>query len=473
MSAEPDNGPADLDKALHPYRGRFPSYARLPKSGIDRGAILKEMQAIADAEESRWRDGYASGSVYHGDSEHIDFLNKVYALNSQSNQLHADLWPSGIKYESEIVSMTAHMLNGEAAGSPVGSENGVCGCVSSGGTESIMLAMKTYRDWARDKKGITSPEMVLPISAHPAFDKSAQYFGIKPIKTPLDQSFRADVEAVRNAITENTIVVIGSAPNFPYGTIDPIADLAEVARSRGIGFHTDSCLGGFLLPWAERLGYPVPPFDFRIPGVTSMSCDTHKYGYAAKGTSVVLYRGQELRRFQYFTTSDWPGGLYHSPTFAGSRPGGLSAACWAALVSMGEEGYLNSVRSILAAVDVMKEGIRSTPALRLMGESIGVFAFTSDELNPYEILDQMSRRHWALTGLQHPAGIHVSPTLRHARPGVADRFVRDLRDSVAFVQEHPGAEGGMAPIYGMAATVPDRAIVHDLLKSFMDMYYQV
>lgn len=471
----PDNGsgPVDLEQALHPYRGKFSSHAKLPASGISRDDVLREMETIAGLEEKRWREGYASGSVYHGGQEHIDFLNKVYALNSQANQLHADIWPSAFKYEAEIVSMVAHMLNGAAVGAPVGSEGGVCGCVSSGGTESILLAMKTYRDWARATKGITEPEMVIPVSAHPAFDKAAQYFGIKQAKYPLDAAFRADVKAAEAAITKNTVVMIGSAPNFPYGTIDPIGELAELARVRGIGFHTDSCLGGFFLPWAEKLGVPVPPFDFRVPGVTSMTCDTHKYGYAAKGTSVVLYRSTELRRHQYFTTSDWPGGLYHSPTFAGSRPGGLSAACWASLVTMGEDGYLKATKSILDAVDVMKTGVKSIPELYLFGESVGVFAFGSEEINPYELLDAMSAKGWALTGLQRPPGIHVSPTLRHAQPGVAQRFVSDLKEAVAHVKAHPNPDGGMAPIYGLAATVPDRTVVHDLLKNFMDMYYQV
>lgn len=460
------HGPVDLDSALHPYRGKFSSHTKLPSAGIARDAVLNEMQTISGLEEKRWRDGYASGSVYHGGQEHIDFLNKVYALNSQANQLHADIWPSAFKYEAEIVSMVANMLNGDP-------DQGVCGCVSSGGTESIMLAMKTYRDWGRAEKGITEPEMVLPISAHPAFDKGAQYFGIKQNKYALDDMFRADVKEAEAAITPNTVVMIGSAPNFPYGTIDPIGELAELARTRGIGFHTDSCLGGFLLPWAEKLGYPVPPFDFRVPGVTSMTCDTHKYGYAAKGTSVVLYRTPELRRHQYFTTSDWPGGLYHSPTFAGSRPGGLSAACWASLVTMGENGYLQATKSIMDAVNKMKDGVKSIPELRLFGDSVGVFAFGSHELNSYELLDAMSAKGWALTGLQFPPGVHVSPTLRHAQPGVAERFVSDLKEAVAHVKANPNPEGGMAPIYGLAATVPDRTVVHDLLKNFMDMYYQV
>ena len=197
--------------------------------------------------------------------------------------------------------MTADMLGGAG--------QDVCGTLSSGGTESIMLAMKTYRDWALAKKGITKPEMIVPVTAHAAFDKASQYFNIKMIHIPVDENFRADVNAAKKAITKNTIVIVGSAPSFPHGAIDPIEELSELARQHGIGFHTDACLGGFVLPWAEKLGYPVPPFDFRLPGVTSMSADTHKYGYAAKGTSVVLYRGQELRHFQYYTSTEWPGGL--------------------------------------------------------------------------------------------------------------------------------------------------------------------
>jgi sphinganine-1-phosphate aldolase len=469
---EPSGGPVDLDAAMHPYRGEMPAYHTLPRHGRDREDVLRDLRALAAREDARWRGGYASGAVYNGDEEHIGFLNEAYAIHSQANPLHPDLWPSAAKYESEIISMTAHMLGAGALAAPVGAPDGICGSVTSGGSESILLAMKTYRDWARAEKGITEPEMVVPASAHAAFDKASQYFGIKMVHVPLDGGFRADVAAAEAAMTDNTVVLVGSATNFPYGTVDPIARLSELARGRGIGFHTDACLGGYFLPWVEKLGHAVPPFDFRVPGVTSMSCDTHKYGYAAKGTSVVLYRGQALRHHQYFTTSDWPGGLYSSPTLAGSRPGGLSAACWAALVAIGEDGYMRATETILRAVETMKTGVRSMPELHLLGDSIGVFAFASDHVNAYEVLDAMSARGWSLTGLQHPPAIHLSPTLRHAQPGVAERFVEDLHAAVAHVKANPGAANGMAPIYGMAATVPDRGVVHDMLKAYMDLYYQ-
>ncbi len=424
-------------------------------------------------EQARWKDGFASGSVYHGDDEHIAFVNQVYNAQSQSNPLHPDLWPSAARFEAEIVAMTAHMLGAGAIDAPFGSEHGICGSVSSGGSESILLAMKTYRDWARAKRNITAPEIVLPTSAHAAFHKAAQYFNLQVKLVPLDAEYRADLDAVADAITPNTIALVGSAINFPYGTIDPIDAMGELAQKYDIGLHVDGCLGGFFLPWAEKLGEPVPPFDFRVPGVTSMSCDTHKYGYAPKGTSVVLYRGAELRHFQYFTIADWPGGLYYSPTFSGSRPGGLSAACWAALMSFGESGYLETTKRILAAVATIRRGLEKIPELYLLGKPIGPFAIASDSLNMYQVLDQMSARHWALTGLLKPPAIHVSPTMRQAQAGVAERFLRDLSQSVVYVRDTPDIEGGMAPIYGLAATIPDRTIVHEMLKQVMDVYYRL
>ena len=362
--------------------------------------------------------------------------------------------------------MTAGMLGGEKAGEEI------CGTLSSGGTESIMLAMKTYRDRARAERGIRRPEMVVPITAHAAFDKAAQYFGIKMVRIPVDRDYRADIRAAAKAITRRTVVVVGSAPSFPHGMVDPIAELSELARQRGIGFHTDACLGGFVLPWAEDLGYPVPPFDFRLPGVTSISADTHKYGYAAKGTSVILYRGPELRRHQYFTITDWPGGLYFSPSFAGSRPGALSAACWAAMVRIGQTGYRDATRRILETADFIKTAIRAIPELFILGDPLWVIAFGSRTLDIYRVMDAMSQRGWSLNGLHRPSCVHLCVTLRHTQPGVKERFVEDLQAAVADVKNAPEAEGGMAPVYGMAATLPLRGVVSNILKTYMDVLYK-
>ena len=464
IEKEYDEMMADLESSVKPYKGEFASFTKIPETGHSRDEILQEMEALHAHEQAIWEDGFVSGAVYHGDQEHIEFLNKVYAINSQSNPLHADVWPSATKFEAEIVAMTADMLGGAG--------QDIHGTVSSGGTESIMLAMKTYRDRARQEKGITRPEMIVPITAHAAFDKASQYFNIKTVHIPVDENFRADVSAARKAITRNTVVIVGSAPSFPHGAIDPIKELSELAREHGIGFHTDACLGGFVLPWAEKLGYPVPPFDFRLPGVTSVSADTHKYGYAAKGTSVVLYRGKDLLHYQYYTATDWPGGLYFSPTFAGSRPGALSAACWAAMTAIGADGYLAATKKILETAETIKDGIRKIPELRLLGDSLFVVAFASDALDIYKILDAMAHKGWSLNGLHKPACIHLCVTLRHTQPGVVQRFLQDLDAAVAHVKANPTEKGTMAPVYGMASTMPLRGLVSDMLKKYLDLMYK-
>jgi glutamate/tyrosine decarboxylase-like PLP-dependent enzyme len=466
---EADELMAALERQLKPYRDELPSFPRLPEHGVPRAEVAGLIERLAAAEEPRWRGGFASGAVYHGDPAHVAFLNRVYAAQSQSNPLHPDLWPSTTKFEAEIVAMTADMLGARHAGPAAP----VAGTVSSGGTESILLAMKAYRDYARARRGITEPEIVAPVTAHAAFDKAARYFGMPLIRVPVDSGFRADLAAMADAVTERTAVVVGSAPTFPHGIIDPIPQIAALAAERGTGCHVDACLGGFIVPWAERLGYPVPPFDFRLPGVTSMSADTHKYGYAAKGSSVVLYRGKDLRQFQYYTTADWPGGLYLSPTFAGSRPGALSATCWAAMVSIGENGYLEAARRILETGAKVRDGIAGIPGVRVLGDPLWVIAFaTEDGPDVFQVLENMSHRGWSLNGLQRPAAVHIAITLRHTLQGVADRFVADLRESVEEVRANPGVSTGMAPVYGMAASLPEE-LVHAMLAAYLDITYEV
>jgi len=462
-----------METSLRPYRGEFPSYSALPAEGTSRTEVLEMMRTMSEREESRWRDGYVSGAVYHGNRDHIEFLSEVYALHSQVNPLHSDLWPSATKYEAEIVAMTAAMLSGDAVPAGPKGEEGVCGVVSSGGTESILLAMKTYRDQARAKRGIKHPELVLPTTAHAAFDKAGLYFGIDLVKVPVGADFKADVAAMTQAITRNTIALVGSTPSFPHGVIDPIESLSEVARGHGIGMHVDACLGGFVLPWAERLGYKVPVFDFRLPGVTSMSADTHKYGYAAKGTSVVLYRGQALRRFQYYTTTEWPGGMYFSPTLAGSRPGALSASAWAAMVSIGERGYMDSTRAILETAATIREGIEAIPGLRVLGDPLWVIAFAAEDLDIYRVMEHMSHQGWNLNGLHKPACVHLCVTLRHTQDGIAERFLSDLREATSVVAATPSEGGSIAPVYGLAGTIPVRGVVSDVLERYMDLLYKV
>ena len=472
IAAEYDKMMVELRHSAKPYRDDYPSCHELPEAGRPREEILAQMQAMQARERDRWRDGYVSGAVYHGDPEHTRFLEQAYAIHSQTNPLHSDLWPSIAKYEAEIVAMTADMLGAREAGP--GAE--VCGTVSSGGTESILLAMKTYRDRARAESGIDKPNVVAPITAHAAFDKAAQYFGVELRKIPVGDDLRADVKAMKRAVDRSTICMVGSAPSFPHGVIDPIPELAAIAYARKIGFHTDACLGGFILPWARELGYSITEFDFRVQGVTSMSADTHKYGYAAKGTSVVLYRDKQLRSHQWFTITNWPGGIYFSPTFAGSRSGGISAACWAAMQAVGRKGYLEATKAILETAQLIRAGIEAIPELRVLGDPLWVISFAAvdpDALDIYRVSDAMTKKGWNLNGLHRPSCVHIAVTLRHTREGVGERFLADLRDALDEVASAPASEGGMAPVYGLAATLPARGAIRDILGMYMDALYEV
>ena len=458
---------ADLERSLKPYKDDFDRFDQIPEQGLDREEILALMEKFKAIEASKWEAGYISGAVYHGNQDHIDFINRVYAINSQSNPLHPEVWPSTSKFDAEVVAMTARMLSADKT------TDEIVGTVSSGGTESILLAMKTYRDWAKETKGISEPEIIVPTTAHAAFTKAGDYFGIKVIRLPVAEDFRADVNATKDAISENTIALVGSAPPFPHGIVDSIEELSEVARKHQLGFHTDACLGGFILPWAEKLGYEVPAFDFRLPGVTSISVDTHKYGYAAKGTSVILYRGPELRHYQYFSVSDWSGGFYISPTFAGSRPGALIAAAWAALVSIGEQGYLDSARMILETTAWLKQEMRMIPEIQVIGDPLFMVAFQSETINIYQIMEFMAERNWNLNGLQLPPSLHLCVTIRHTQEGIKERFLEDLKAAVEYVKEHPEAPSGVGPIYGMASMVETRDLVKSVFDWRTDLLYRV
>ncbi|MFN3603247.1 MAG: aminotransferase class V-fold PLP-dependent enzyme [Leptonema sp. (in: bacteria)] len=459
----------ELEKIAKPYKNTTITYSSLPKKGISKKKLLEFFFEIQKQENSKWEKGYVSGAVYHGEKNHIDFLNQVYSLFSQANPLHSDLWPSISKFEAEIVSMCASLLN---ANKDLPPKEQVCGTVTSGGTESILLAIKTYRDWAYKEKKIKKPEILVPYTAHAAFDKASQYFKIKIKKLPVDENQKAVAKSIKKYISRNTIAIVGSAPSFPHGVIDPIEEMSEYAYKEGIGFHTDACLGGFLLPFADKLGYPVPLFDFRLRGVTSISIDPHKYGYASKGTSVILYRNEALRKYQFFTVNDWPGGLYFSPTIAGSRPGGLSASCYASLLSIGEKGYLNSTKKILTTAEEIKKGIQDLAELRIVGDPLWVISFTSDVLDIYQISEEMNKRNWNLNVLHRPPAIHIAITLRHTQKGVAQRFIKDLKESVKYAKNNPEKKS-MAPIYGIAGSIPMRSLVDDILKKYLDLLYRV
>ncbi|KAL9671116.1 hypothetical protein QQ045_008682 [Rhodiola kirilowii] len=436
----------------------------LPFKGLHEGVI--EKMKVLKSNDVAWQ-GKCSGTVYIGGSEsegHFSIINEACSMFAHTNPLHMDVFQSVVRFEAEVVAMTAALL-----GSSENASGGqICGNMTSGGTESILLAVKSSRDYMKSKKGITRPEMIIPESAHSAYDKAAQYFNIKLWRVPVYKDFKADVKAIRRYINRNTILIVGSAPGFPHGIIDPIQELGELASSYGICLHVDLCLGGFVLPFARKLGYSIPPFDFSVTGVTSISVDVHKYGLAPKGTSVVLYRNHDIRKHQFVAVTEWSGGLYVSPTIAGSRPGGLIAGAWAAMMSLGEEGYLESTGKIMAVSKKIQNGIKEIPEVFIIGKpDMTIIAIASDVVDIFEVNDIMSSKGWHLNALQRPNSIHICITLQHV--AVADEFVEDLRKCVDTVKANPGPiKGGLAPIYGAAGRMPDRGMVGDLLVNFMD-----
>ncbi|XP_039123686.1 sphingosine-1-phosphate lyase [Dioscorea cayenensis subsp. rotundata] len=436
----------------------------LPDIGLGREVI--EYLGDAKNKDGVWQ-GKCSGTVYIGGSQsegHFSLTNEAYSLFSHTNPLHPDVFKSVVRFESEVVAMAAALL-----GSKEKSSGGqICGNMTSGGTESIILAVKTSRDYMKAKRGIKKPEMIIPESAHPAYDKAAQYLNIKVCRVPVNKEFVADVKGIRRCINNNTILIVGSAPGYPHGIIDPIEELGELASSYGVCFHVDLCLGGFVLPFARQLGYSIPPFDFSVKGVTSISTDVHKYGLAPKGTSIVLYRNHEIRKHQFVAVTEWSGGLYVSPTVAGSRPGGLIAGAWGAMMSLGLPGYLENTKKIMEASKNIQKGIEEIQGLFVIGKPhMTVVAFGSNDVNIFEVNDQMSSKGWHLNAMQRPDSLHICVTLQHVP--VFEDFLRDLKESAKTVKENPGPiSGGSAPIYGAAGKMPDRGIVRDLLVEFMD-----
>jgi glutamate/tyrosine decarboxylase-like PLP-dependent enzyme len=457
---------------LYPYRARFRTYHRLEPEGRDRKSILDELATMA-GEEDRIADlGRVSGSIYHGGHDHYGFLTEAFRLFAHANVLQRDMYPSATKLEAEIVAMTASMLHGDAVPKHHPGEE-ACGVVTFGGTESLINPMLVYRDWARSEKGITEPEVIIPVTAHVALEKAAHMLGIKLLKAPLRDDFLADVDWMREHITKNTVALVGSAANYAHGLIDPIEELSDLALEHDIGLHVDGCLGGFILPWGERLGYPIPRFDFRVPGVTSISADTHKYGYALKGTSVLLYRNSNLRKHQYFNFTDWPGGIYFSPGLSGSRSGGVVAAAWAAMVSLGEGGYLEAADAIFQTAAKIRAGVEAIPELEVIGNPTFLVAFRSPNLNIYHVNDHLIEKGWRLNALQLPAALHFCVTRPNTASEVAEAFVDDLHDAVDYAKHPARAEPKSGALYGLGGTPSGDEILDVLFTAALDAMYEV
>ena len=418
----------------HPYP--------LPPKGLTKDDLIAALRKLRE-KDVKWEEGRAFSLVYYAGEEITVVLKEAAMVFFSENGLNPSAFPSLRQLETEVVAMTTALLGGDG---------GVVGNMTSGGTESILLAVKTARDWARaNRPEIQTPEMILPLTAHPAFEKAAHYFGVKPVHAGIGPGFRADASAVRAALTRRTILIVGSAPSYPQGVVDPIPELAAIAQERGILFHVDACVGGFMLPFVRKLGYPVPEFDFSVPGVTSISADLHKYGYAVKGASVILYRNSALRRHQFFAYTDWPGGIYPSPSMMGTRPAGPIAAAWAVMNFLGEEGYLAMADLVMKTAHFIRQGIEAIPGLRVLGEpDMSIMAIASDRFSVYEVGDEMALRGWHLDRQQFPPSLHVTVMPIHA--DVADAFLRDLAEAAEKVRRPSLAKAGNSLAVSLAQT---------------------
>ena len=433
---------------LYPYADRFPVTRGFPEKGRPRAEILAEITAMAHEEDSPYHEGKISGSIYSGDEEHYEFLNEVFGHYSHANVLQRDMYPSATRFEGEIIAMTLDMLHGDAAGGTA------CGVLTSGGTESLMNPMLVYRQWGLDR-GITQPNVVMPVTAHPGLLKGCHYFGIEVRRAAVTERYVADMDSVRSLVDEHTVAIAASAGTYPHGVVDPIEELSDLALDRGINLHVDGCLGGFILAWGQELGYPVPTFDFRLPGVTSISADTHKYGFALKGSSVLLYRNPELRRLQYFIVPDWPGGLYTSPGMSGSRSGGIIASAWAAMVSLGREGYRAIAADIFRTAAQVADAVRATEHLQVLGDPFFNVAFTTTPesgLDIFLVNDFLASKRWRMNGLQLPPALHFCITRPNTQEGVVERFAADLAEAVQYAHERRGQAARSGAFYAGGVT---------------------
>eukprot|EP00731_Ephydatia_muelleri_P023907 Em0016g178a len=438
----------------------------LPAKGLTAEEVLKEISDLNSIATVEWKKGWASGTAYNCSPELTALNKEVYGRFIWSNPLHVQIFPDVRKMEAEVVQWTVKIFNGGPD---------ACGTMTSGGTESILMAMRAYRQ-AGYERGIRYPEIVCAETAHCAFKKAADYFKMKLTSIPVDPlSRKVNLRAMANAISSNTVVLIGSAPHFPHGIVDPIEEMAAIGRACGIGVHVDCCLGGFILPFMDKAGYPIPPFDFRVRGVTSISADTHKYGYTPKGTSVVMYSSQKLRRHQYFVETSWPGGVYATPTIAGSRPGALIATCWATMRFVGTDGYVDMARRIVGSARKIKAALKGIPGVFVMGDpQASIVAFGSKEFDIYRLYAAMTGKGWHLSSLQYPPSVHICLTAIHTEEGVVDRFIGDMKECAGVIMKTPKAKTtGMAAVYGTSQSIPDRSLVDDIAASFIDLCYRV
>jgi len=437
---------------------------RLPDLGRRDDEILSELKGFA-AEDPDYRGARLWSLVYYLDERYADFMGQAYQAFSSANGLNPGAFKSLKRFESEIIEMVASLFHGDGD---------VCGVVTSGGTESCLLAVKTHSDMARKQRRVTRPEMILPVTAHVAWFKAAEYFGVAVRRLPLDERLHADAGRLEALINRRTVMILGSAPEYPHGSIDPIAAMGEIARRRGVPLHVDACVGGFILPFMALNGVELPAWDYRVPGVTSISADLHKYGYAAKGASTITYRSLDLLKHQMFVMTDWPGGVFASPALLGTRPGGAYAAAWAALQHFGVDGYRRLAARTTEAVMRLRRAVEAMPELCVLGDPQGpLLAYGARDraaLSIFAVGDRMEARGWQINRLQKPDGLHAMVTAQHL--DVIDDYIADLREAVAEVMADPGlADKGGAATYAMLSHLPVRGMVRQRVLDLFAAQY--
>jgi glutamate/tyrosine decarboxylase-like PLP-dependent enzyme len=398
----------------------------LPEHGRPRDDVLADLDVMR-ARDVDWRSGRAFTLAYHAGDDVLSLQADAFVRFMDDNGLNSDAFPSSRQLQADVVSMVAGLLDAPPD---------AAGFLTTGGTESLLMAVKAARERGRRERDIRQPEMVLPSTAHAAFEKGAHYFDVKSVRVPVGRDYRADPEAMADAITDNTVLVVGSAPQYPQGVVDPIEAIAALAAERNISCHVDACMGGITLPMLERLGHDIPPWSFRVDGVTSISVDLHKFGYTAKGASVIVHRSRELRSYQTFFTDNWLGGAYGSSAVLGTKSVGPWAAAWAVMQHLGEDGYLRLTAEAREATERLTAAVRSIPGLAVRGEPIATlvaFGSEDDGLDVFALGDALWRRGWYLDRQGPPPSLHATVNAVHAT--VMSDFIAALHEAVAEVKD--------------------------------------
>jgi sphinganine-1-phosphate aldolase len=404
---------------------------QLPETGRPADEIFAEMEALT-AHDKDFAAGRTFGLVYHAGHDVEEVARRAHDRFVWHNALNPDVKPSMRDMSRTVIGSTAWLLAGGAAGDG-GLADELAGFMTSGGTESILMGVKAAKVRALRERGVERPNIVLPTSAHAAFAKASDYFGIEPRRIEVREDFRADVDAMADAVDDQTVLIVGSAPQYPQGVIDPIADMASIAVERGINCHVDACMGGFTLPFLERAGLVDKAWDFRVPGVSSISADLHKYGFVPKGASVIMHRDKSLRRNQTFVFDGWLGGFYASSGILGTKPGGPIAASYATMQYLGVEGYVEKASQAFRARERLVDAVRRLPGLIVLGEpEVTLCAITGEPgvVDAFQLGDELSSRGWHLDRQAPPDSLHASCAPIHDTGSVLDEFLADLRGAL-------------------------------------------